>query len=223
MESQRAYASAIFRSAWSAATKIFFQKTWAVAVRDVVLLMLTVGAMYVFQDELAAQKLIPPGSSPALSKFIPAFFGVGALLALFALYMLVDLLFIAPYRLWAQVRPPTDDPSAALVDDESRQLAGVVATLRERVMIYGFKPPVVIDDPYYQHRSIIHHSTHAIWTQPAPRLARIDFLHATACLADANAKFEDREEVDYWREAINKSADELIRLMLGQRLAGGKG
>lgn len=217
MESQRAYLKAIFENAWGAATKLFFQKTWAVVIRDVVLLLVTVGTMYAFQDDLAAQKLIPPGSSPALSKIIPAVFGMGAVFGVFAVYLIIDLLFIAPYRLWAELRPSTDDPSAALVDDESKQLAGVVATLRERVMIYGFKPPVVIDDPYYQHRSILHHSTHAIWTQAAPRQARIDLLHATACLADANSKFEDRAEIDYWRKAITDSADDLIRLLLGQK------
>ena len=206
------YVGLLWRDAWKEAAG-FALATRRAAIRAVLILAITVGLMLLFQRQLAALGLIPAGSNEAFKKLVAAGFGLAAALGLFVLYLLVELVFLAPFRLWRGLKP-TAAPSPSLVDEETKRLAGMVNALRERVMIHGFKTPVVADDPFHTWRATLETSTHPAFIPRGPLQARRDFIHATGCLAHVNAHHEPREEVDHWRSEVDRSADELIRYLL---------
>lgn len=207
------YVALLWRDAWKEASAFALPATRKAWLRAIGILALTVVLMVALQARLSALGLIPVGSNEATKKLVAAAFGVGATAVLFILYLLVELIFVAPFRLWKQLKPATPG-GRSLADEETKQLAGLVNALRERIMHHGFKTPSVADDPFHTLRAAIGNSVHPIFIDRGPLQARRDFIHSTACLAHANDHHEPREEVDHWRAEITRSSEELIRFLL---------
>jgi hypothetical protein len=100
-----------------------------------------------------------------------------------------------------------------LADDRSKELAGIVNAMRERALDYNLDLPLPAGDPFTSQYIEIRKSTHPIWTDPAIRQLRRDFLNRSdrvvSQLCDTVA------EVKSLRAELNESADALISKLLG--------
>lgn len=221
MGSRSNYVTALLSRAWRETRTLFFQKSLKVFVRDAVLVLVVVGLMYVFQTRLVAAGLVPQSSNLAVNKALPIVFCVVAFGGVFAAYLFLELTLISPYRLWKDLEPPAPPPAAAaavsvVADNETRRLAGVVMALRDRVLIWGFKKPVVFGDPYFGWLADIQNSTHPVWIDETPRNARKDFVQAAQVLPELNRDGGEREDIEHWRGLAKSSSDLLMDLLRGR-------
>ena len=213
--STAAYTKALVGRAWSETRSLFFQKSLKVYVRDILLLLGGILLMYLFQERLVALRLLPHSSNLMVNKALPVAFGAAAFAALYAVYFAAELFLIAPYRLWSEQIPPSPTNAGRMVDEETRKLAGVVAALRDRVLIWGFKTPVSFDDSYFNWLQQVERSTLPIWIDGQARGARMEFVHASKALPHVNGQQGELNEIEHWRAVVKANADELIGLLMG--------
>lgn len=101
------FAKMVVRRAWAEACALMFPESWKVAMRDLTIFGLAVGLMYFLRTPLAQSGLIDTDANPVLENVIPWLFGLCALVAVFAAYFVLELLFVSPYRLWREAQAGT--------------------------------------------------------------------------------------------------------------------
>ena len=162
------------------------------------------------------------------------------------LLILAAIVAIASFEFAVRKATPRKKPNNTIqIDDESRELAGLVNALLERAGSYSFKLPLPADDPFVKQYEELDHSAHPVWTDPTINQLRRDFRQYCGIVGEqlgtVREQQNDRAElhrlgrkliaalkgeappVEYisLREAARKFYEEFRGTNLGEQLEGG--
>lgn len=117
-------------------------------------------------------------------------------------------------ELETQARGDLRQPS--LIDEQSRDLAGSVAAMKERALSLPFKFPLRDEDPFVALYETLKNSAHPIWTDQGINQLRREFMHSCHLIgAETEVPMTGPERREL-REDMVKYADNLAAALLGE-------
>ncbi len=119
-------------------------------------------------------------------------------------------------RLQEKQNDPTRKPRQSLVDDKSKELAGIINAMRESAGRYDFRFPLPNGDAFLQHHENLQSSAHPIWTDVRVDQIRREFLNRCHRLGAKEEVFLNAAEFSHLQQELQTSGRYLIAKLLGE-------
>lgn len=110
----------------------------------------------------------------------------------------------------------SERPALKLADARSRELAGIVAAMKERAQQRPFKFPLDDVDPFVAQYEDLKNSTHPIWADRDINQLRRDFLHSCHLIGTETEIQMTGAEARELRQDLVRHAENLAAALLGR-------
>lgn len=106
-----------------------------------------------------------------------------------------------------------------LADNSTRELAGRVHAVLERVLKFEFKLPLTAQDPFLENYKAIESSAHPIWVDPKLNQLRRDFINRVGLLGTKHTYRSGPQEFRELQAETKTIANGIIARLLGEAIA----